>query len=87
MSLSVAQDSTARCIQQAQQKHKKYYDQKAAPRQYTVGDWVLVKPLKRKPGNSENILNLGMDHTMSLPAMTQASLLSKSIFLKMDRFK
>lgn len=68
-------------------KIQKYYDQKVAPRQYTVGDWVLVKPLKRKPGNSKNILNHGMDHTMSLPAMTQASLLPKSIFLKMDRFK
>ena len=43
LSLSAAQHSAAKCIQQAQKRYKKYYDRKAAPRPYQVGDWVLVK--------------------------------------------
>ena len=37
-SLSAARHSAAKCIQQAQKRHKKYYDRKAAPRPYQVGD-------------------------------------------------
>lgn len=43
LSLSAARHSAAKCIQQAQKRYKKYYDRKAAPRPYQVGDWVLVK--------------------------------------------
>ena len=43
LSLSTARDLASKCIQRAQKKYKKHYDQKAAPRPYRVSDWVLVK--------------------------------------------
>ena len=39
LSLSAARHSAAKCIQQAQKRYKKYYDWKATPRPYQVGDW------------------------------------------------
>ena len=43
LSLSSARKIAASCIQQAQKKYKRNYDQKASVREYRIGDWVLVK--------------------------------------------
>ena len=43
LSLYSARDLAASCIQQAQKRYKKDYDQKAIVEKYLVGDWLLVK--------------------------------------------
>ena len=71
LSLSAARDSAAKCIQQAQKRYKKYYDRKAAPRPYQIGDWVLVKFPHEELANSTSFPDLGTVHIVSWAAMTQ----------------
>jgi len=43
LALSIARNTAAKCIQQAQKCYKKQYDRTATTTNYHIGKWVLVR--------------------------------------------
>lgn len=55
MSLSTARQGAAECVKKAQQKYKRLYDRKATPRDYHVGDWVMIKFPSEETGKQRKL--------------------------------
>ena len=55
LSLSLARKNATECVKKAQKKYKNYYDKKATPRLYSVGDWVLVRFPAEESGKQRNL--------------------------------
>ena len=84
LSLSAARHSAAKCIQQAQKRYKKYYDWKATPRPYQVGDWKFP----HEETGKQRKLSQPWHGPYRVLAHNEPDLtVTKYIFPKMDRFR
>ena len=65
LSLLSARQLAVETIQEAQRKHKAYYDCKTKADRFWLGEWILIKFPHEESGKQQSFLGLGMALTES----------------------